>query len=67
LFALFAIALLALTSLGMRLLIRGGSTAQSLLRRGASRRSDRCKLSLIAAIITLVQHDWTLLMEVPKS
>jgi Transposase DDE domain len=61
LFALFAIALLALTSLGMRLLIRGGSTAQSLLRRVASRRSDRCELSLTAAIITLVQHDWTLL------
>ena len=27
----------------------------------ASRRSDRCKLSLIAALIALVQHDWTLL------
>jgi hypothetical protein len=57
LFALFAIALLALTSLGMRLLLRGGPQARRLLRRVASRRRDRCELGLIAAVIALVQQD----------
>jgi hypothetical protein len=57
LFALFAIALLVLTTLGMALLIRGGPDALRLLRRVASRRSDRCELSLIAAVIALVQQD----------
>ena len=61
LFALFAIALLVLTVLGTRLLIRGGEQAAQLLRRVASRRSDRCELSLIAAVIALVQQDWSLL------
>jgi predicted small integral membrane protein len=57
LFALFAIALLVLTTLGMKLLIPGGEPARSLLRRVASRRSDRCELSLISAMIYLVQAD----------
>jgi hypothetical protein len=57
LFALFAIALMALTALGMRLLVRGGTKAQDLLRRVASRRRARCELSLIAAVIALVQKD----------
>lgn len=57
LFALFAIALLVLTTLGMALLIRGGPDALRLLRRVASRRSNRCELSLIAAVIALVQQD----------
>jgi hypothetical protein len=57
LFALFAIALLALTSLGMRLLLRGGPQARQLLRRVASRRRARCELGLIAAVIALVQQD----------
>jgi hypothetical protein len=57
LFALFAIALLALTSLGMRLLLRGGPQARQLLRRVASRRRDRCELGLIAAVIALVQQE----------
>jgi hypothetical protein len=60
LFALFAIALMALTALGMRLLVRGGPQAQELLRRVTSRRSNRCELSLIAVVIALVQKDKTL-------
>jgi Transposase DDE domain len=60
LFALFAIALLVLTSLGMHLLLRGGPMARRLLRRVASRRRARCELSLIAAVIALVQQDWSL-------
>jgi len=59
-FALFAIALLVLTTLGMKLLIPGGEQARSLLRRVASRRSDRCELSLISAMIYLVQEDRSL-------
>lgn len=60
LFALFAIALLALTSLGMRLLLHRGPQARRLLRRVASRRRDRCELSLIAAVIARVQQDRSL-------
>lgn len=59
-FALFAIALLVLTTLGLKLLISGGEQARSLLRRVASRRSDRCELSLISAMIYLVQEDRSL-------
>ena len=59
-FALFAISLLVLTTLGMKLLIPGGEQARSLLRRVASRRSDRCELSLISAMIYLVQEDRSL-------
>ena len=61
LFALFAIALLVLTSVGMRLLLRHGPQARRLLRRVASRRHGRCELSLIAAVIALVQQDRSLL------
>jgi hypothetical protein len=57
LFALFAIARLALTSLGMRLLRCGRPQARRLLRRVASRRRDRCELRLIAAVIALVHQD----------
>jgi len=60
LFALFAIALVALTALGMQLLVRGGGQAKELLRRVTSRRRNRCELSLIAAVIALVQQDKTL-------
>jgi hypothetical protein len=60
LFALFAIALLALTTLGMALLIRGGPEAKQLLRRVASRRKGRCELSLVSAMIALVQNDRSL-------
>jgi len=60
LFALFAIALLVLTVLGTALLLRGGADTLRLLRRVTSRRRGRCELSLIAAIIALVQKDRTL-------
>jgi hypothetical protein len=60
LFALFAIALLVLTTLGIALLIRGGPGANQFLRRVASRRSGRCELSLVSAMIALVQKDRSL-------
>ena len=60
LFALFAIALLVLTTLGMALLIRGDLEAKQLLRRVASRRKGRCELSLVSAMIALVQNDRSL-------
>jgi hypothetical protein len=60
LFALFAISLLVLTTLGMALLIRGGPGAAKLLRRVASRRRGRCELSLIAAVRALIQQDRSL-------
>jgi hypothetical protein len=60
LFALFAIALLALTTLGMALLMRGVPEAKQLLRRVASRRRGRCELSLVAAIVALAQQDRSL-------
>jgi hypothetical protein len=60
LFALFAISLVVLTTLGVALLIRGGPQASRLLRRVASRRRGRCELSLIAAVIALVQQDRSL-------
>jgi hypothetical protein len=51
---------LAVTALGMQLLVRGGAQAKDLLRRVTSRRRNRCELSLIAAVIALVQQDKTL-------
>jgi len=60
LFALFAIALLALTTLGMALLMRGVPEAKQLLRRVASRRRGRSELSLVAAIVALAQQDRSL-------
>jgi hypothetical protein len=57
-FALFAIALLALTLLGLRLLKRG--EWRDLLRQVTSRRRDRRELSLISAVIVLIQKDKTL-------
>jgi hypothetical protein len=61
LFALFAIALLALTSLEMRLLLCGGPQARRRLRRVASRRRDRCALRLIAAVMALGHQDRSLM------
>jgi hypothetical protein len=60
LFALFTIALLVITTLGMALLIRANPDAKQLLRRVASRRKGRCELSLVAAMIALVQKDRSL-------
>lgn len=62
LFTLFAMALLVLVTLGTFLLLSGGPTAKRLLRRVASRRRNRCELSLIAAALSLIQQDRTLLM-----
>ena len=60
LFALFALALCALTALGMAILICGGERARLLLRRVISRRSNRCELGLIAAVLALLQRDKSL-------
>jgi hypothetical protein len=57
LFALFAIALLVVVSLGIRLLLRPGTQATALLRRVASRRHGRCELSLVSAMVSLLQQD----------
>lgn len=56
LFALFAIALQVVVSLGMRVLI-GNQHSSELLRRVASRRKQRCELSLVAAVISLLHQD----------
>lgn len=55
LFALFALALLVVVSLGMRVLI-GDHEAPKLLRRVISRRQGRCELSLVTAMISLLQQ-----------
>jgi len=57
LFALFAVALLALASLGTVLLIPGDEIARRLLRRVVSRRKGRCELSLMMATLSLIQQD----------
>jgi hypothetical protein len=57
LFALFALALLVVVSLGIHLLVRGGSGALALLRRVASRRRGRWDLSVVSAMICLLQTD----------
>src|SRR5215471_12116474 len=59
-FALFAIALLVMTSLGSCLLLAQGHRAQVLLRRVASRRRGRCELGLVSAMVWLLQQDKTL-------
>lgn len=59
-FALFAIALLMLTTLGSELLLVNGQRAMSLLRRVASRRRGRCELGLVSAMIYLIKRDQTL-------
>jgi hypothetical protein len=57
LFALFALALLVVVSLGIRLLVRGGPGAVVLLRRVASRRRGRWELSVVSAMVRLLQAD----------
>jgi hypothetical protein len=59
-FALCAIALLVVASLATRLLLRGGQHASPLLRRVASRRRGRCELSLVRAMLSLLQQDQSL-------
>jgi Transposase DDE domain len=60
LFALFALTLLVVVSLGIKLLGRGGPAALALLRRVASRRQGRWDLSLVSAMIELLQTDLSL-------
>lgn len=60
LFALFAIALLVLTTLATRLLLHGRN-AQLFLRRVVSRRRHRCELSLITIMVSLLHQEWHLL------
>ena len=59
-FALFAIALLAMISLGCRLLLSPSRGAPGLLRRVASRRRRRCELGLVSAMVHLLRQDQTL-------
>jgi Transposase DDE domain len=61
LFALFALALLVVVSLAMKLLASGGPAAVTLLRRVASRRRGRWDLSLVSAIVRLLHEDKSLL------
>src|SRR5262249_54905358 len=61
LFALFVLALLILTTLGTFCLLRGDQRTKELLRRVASRRRDRCELSLVSAMLSLLQQDRSLL------
>src|SRR5215831_352257 len=57
LFALFALALLVVVSLAMTLLVAGGPTAVPLLRRVASRRRGRWDLSIVSAMVRLLQEN----------
>ena len=59
-FALFAIALLVMTSLGSTLLLTQGPRAKALLRRVVSRRRGRCELGLVSVMVSLLQQDKTL-------
>ena len=59
-FALFAIALIVLATLGTKLLLSGGQQARDLLRRVASRRRGRCELSVVSAVISLLSQDHSL-------
>jgi hypothetical protein len=62
-FALFAMALLVMASLGSKLLLAPGPRAQDLLRRVVSRRRGRCELGLVSAMVRLLQGDKTLYNE----
>jgi DDE family transposase len=57
LFALVAIALLVVVSLASRLLLRPGAQASALRRRVVSRRRGRGELSLLSAMISLLQQE----------
>lgn len=59
-FALFAIALLVMTTLGSELLLDESQRAVDLLRRVASRRRGRCELGLVSAVMSLLRRDKTL-------
>ena len=67
LFALFALALLVVVSLGIQLLGRGGRGAATLLRRVASRRRGRWELSLVSAMVALLHEDQSLFAHLSPS
>ena len=60
LFALFAVALLVVVSLAVKLLLPGGPAVLPLLRRVASRRRGRWDLSLVSAMVRLLQENKSL-------
>ena len=62
-FALFAMALLVMASLGSKLILAQGPRAQDLLPRVVSRRRGRCELGLVSAMVSLLQGDKTLYNE----
>lgn len=59
-FALFAIALMVVVTLAIKLLVRGGQEGFELMRRVASRRKERWDLSLVSAMISLLKLDKSL-------
>jgi hypothetical protein len=59
-FALFAIALLVVVVLGMKLLVRGRKGAEELLRRVARRRKEGWELSVVSAMVSLLRMDKSL-------
>ena len=61
LFALFALALLVVVSLAVKLLVASGSAAVTLLRRVASRRRGRWDLSIVSAMVRLLHDNRNLL------
>jgi hypothetical protein len=61
LFALFVLALLVLVTLGTFCLLPADRVARALLRRVCSRRRERCELSLISAMLSLLKQDASLL------
>jgi hypothetical protein len=67
LFALFALALLVVVSLAIKLLLPRGPTAVALLRRVASRRQGRWELSLVSAMVRLLQEDKSLFAHLASS
>lgn len=60
LFAVFALAWLVVVSLAVTLLLPKGTHAVALLRRGASRRRGCWDLSLVSAMVRLLQEDKSL-------
>jgi hypothetical protein len=59
-FALFAIALLIVVTLGMNVLARGAKSAFRLMRRVASRRKQGWNMSLVSAMVSLLKSDKSL-------
>ena len=64
---MFALALLVVVSLAIKLLLPRGSHAVALLRRVASRRWGRWDLSLVSAMVRLLQEDKSLFAHLSAS